>query len=245
MAMPVPTAPHSSIVACMTLSRASHAIGTVVTHGPAALRSPWSPCHCWTSGFIAFVWSMLWIMRSIASSVPWLPTTPTGAPACVSAVAAGSSDTLPWAPQGNIIHCGCPHLLQFAGRGPFRPKVQPSIMVRIVWSPACEIWACTWGWCRVPVTAACDSGQGQINRCDTETPHNVIAWMPPLARGRADNTPFYPLTLGQPSVLGWSRRARQWCSLRAFLRLVPACHKGRGQGPSRSASPAGRGGACT
>ena len=95
MAMPLPTVPHSSVLACMTLSCASHAIPTVVTPGPVALRSPWSPCHCWRSGFITFVWSMPWIMRSTASSMPSVPATPTGAPACVSAVDAGSSDTLP------------------------------------------------------------------------------------------------------------------------------------------------------
>ena len=168
IAMPLPTVPHSSVLACMTLSCAFHAIPTVVTPGPVALRSPWSPCHCWRSGFIAFVWSMPWVMRSTTSSVPSVPATPTGAAACVSAVAAGSSDTLPWAPQGNISQWGCPHLLQFAGGGAFRSKVHPLLLVRIVRSPTYEIWACTWGWCRVPVTAACGHCLAQCPSCPHE-----------------------------------------------------------------------------
>ena len=55
VAMPVPTVPHSSVLACMTLSCASHAIPTVVTPGGVALEAPWSPCHCWWSAFMAFV----------------------------------------------------------------------------------------------------------------------------------------------------------------------------------------------
>ena len=94
-------------------------------------------------------------MRSMASSVPSAAAAPAGAPVCAYAVAAGSSDTLPFAPQGNISQCGWPHLLQLASGGPFKSKVHPLLPVRIVWSPTCEILACTWGWCRVPVTAAC------------------------------------------------------------------------------------------
>ena len=95
MAMPVPTVPHSSVLACMTLSWASHAIPTVVTPLVVALESPLSSCHCWWSGFIAFVCSMPWIMRSTASFVPSAPAGLTGSPAYMSAVDAGSSDTRP------------------------------------------------------------------------------------------------------------------------------------------------------
>ena len=84
MAMPVPTVPHSSVLACMTL-----------TPWDVALGSPLSSFHCWWSGFIAFVWSMPWIMRSIASFVPSVPAGPIGSPACVLAVDASSSDTRP------------------------------------------------------------------------------------------------------------------------------------------------------
>ena len=82
-------------------------------------------------------------------------------------------DTLPWAPQGNISQCGCPSLLAslalpFAGGGPFRSKVHPLLLVRIVWSPTCEILACTWGWCKVPVTAACGHCLAQCPSCPHE-----------------------------------------------------------------------------
>ena len=58
MAMLVPTVPHSSVLACMTLSWASHALPMVMTPWDVALGSPLSSGHCSWSGFIAFVWSM-------------------------------------------------------------------------------------------------------------------------------------------------------------------------------------------
>ena len=95
-------------------------------------------------------------MRSIASFVPSVPTTPTSAPVCVSAVDASSSDALPWAPQGNISQWDCPHLLQFTGGGSFKSMVHPLLLVRIAWSPTCEILAYTWSWYMV---------QGTCDRC--------------------------------------------------------------------------------
>ena len=58
MAMLVPTVAHSSVLACMTLSRASHAILMVVTPWDAAMGCPLLSCPCSWSRFIAFVWSI-------------------------------------------------------------------------------------------------------------------------------------------------------------------------------------------
>ena len=95
MAIPVPTVPHSSVLACMTLSWASHAIPTVATPWAASRGSPLAPCHCWDLGFIALVWSMPWSMRRTASFVPSGPVVPVWSPTCASATEAGSSDTRP------------------------------------------------------------------------------------------------------------------------------------------------------
>ena len=72
------------------------------------------------------------------------------------------------------------------------------------------------------------AGTGLVIRCDTGSARHVLAWVPPSARGGDDGAPVCPLRLGQPSALGWSRRARQWRSPGAFVRWATRRPQGAG-----------------
>ena len=58
MAIPVPTVPHASVQACMTLSCASQAMPTVATPRALACGPQCSSHHCCELGFTARDWSM-------------------------------------------------------------------------------------------------------------------------------------------------------------------------------------------
>ena len=151
--------PHSCVRACNAASCALQpmciVIGASVSFPtPVRLVLPWP--YCWfavppppcRSASTAFLSRSSWLDDDSGMGM-------LGA-GCWSAW--GSRDTVPCWPHGNISQCIPPQRRQLDGGGPFKSNDHPLLLVRMVWSPTCDILALTCGWCRVPVMAAC----GQI-----------------------------------------------------------------------------------